>query len=64
MSGVTKLGARVGTIVLLLAGLLATAIPSAQLAVYPGTGDPVLWEQPERVAADVVRFVEGLKLGR
>lgn len=39
---------------------LAAAIPGAQLRCYEDTGHLVLWEQPERVAADLVRFVRGL----
>jgi non-heme chloroperoxidase len=32
----------------------AAAIPGSRLIVYEGTGHMVLWEEPERVAADVV----------
>ena len=39
---------------------LSAAIPGSRLVVYEGTGHLVLWEQPERVAADVTDFVEGL----
>ncbi len=35
-------------------------IPGAELRVYEGTGHLVLWEQPERVAADLVALVRGL----
>jgi pimeloyl-ACP methyl ester carboxylesterase len=38
---------------------LAAAIPGSQLIVYEGAGHVVLWEQPERVAGDVVAFVVG-----
>jgi non-heme chloroperoxidase len=37
---------------------LAAAIPNARLVVYPGTGHGVHWEEPERFAADLVRFIE------
>jgi rifampin ADP-ribosylating transferase len=40
---------------------LAAAIPASRLTVYPGTGHLVLWEQPERVAADLTAFVAGLR---
>jgi pimeloyl-ACP methyl ester carboxylesterase len=36
---------------------LAAAIPGAQLKIYEDTGHLVLWEQPERVAEDLVGFV-------
>jgi len=36
---------------------LAAAVPDAQLLVYEGTGHLVLWERPERVAADVADFL-------
>lgn len=39
---------------------LAAAIPASRLVVYEDTGHLVLWEQPERVASDLVTFVEGL----
>jgi pimeloyl-ACP methyl ester carboxylesterase len=39
---------------------LAAAIPGSQLLVYEDTGHLVLWEQPERVADDLTRFVGGL----
>lgn len=39
---------------------LAAAIPGSRLLVYEDTGHLVLWEQPERVAADVATFVAGL----
>lgn len=38
------------------------AIPGSRLLVYPETGHIVHWEQPERVAADIVAFVEELSL--
>jgi pimeloyl-ACP methyl ester carboxylesterase len=41
------------------ADALVTAIPGSRLVVYEGTGHMVLWEQPERVAADVLSFVNG-----
>jgi non-heme chloroperoxidase len=37
---------------------LAAAIPGSRLVVYQGTGHVVHWEQPQRVAADVVALVE------
>jgi rifampin ADP-ribosylating transferase len=40
--------------------LLASAIPNSTTLEYASTGHLVLWEQPERVAADVTRFVSGL----
>ena len=39
---------------------LATAIPGSRLVVYEDTGHLVLWEQPERVASDLVGFVDSL----
>jgi pimeloyl-ACP methyl ester carboxylesterase len=39
---------------------LATSIARAKLLVYPGAGHAVYWEDPERVAAHLVEFVEGL----
>ncbi len=36
---------------------LAAAIPGSTLRTYEGVGHLVLWEQPERVAADLVDFV-------
>ena len=38
---------------------LRAEIPGARLLVYEGTGHMVLWEQPERVARDVLSFVTG-----
>lgn len=35
-------------------------IPSSRLIVYEDTGHLVLWEQPERVAADLTAFVSAL----
>ena len=42
---------------------LSEAIPDSQLVVYQDTGHLVLWEQPDRIAADVVAWIEqfGLK---
>jgi pimeloyl-ACP methyl ester carboxylesterase len=37
---------------------LLDAIPGAELIVYAGTGHAVHWEQPERVAADLMAFVD------
>ena len=39
---------------------LAGAIPGATLQTYEDAGHMVLWEHPERVAADVVQFAESL----
>lgn len=39
---------------------LAAAIPGAQFLVYRGAGHVFYWEEPERVATDIVRFIEGL----
>ena len=36
---------------------LSTAIPGSRLSIYPETGHLVLWEEPEKVAADLVAFV-------
>lgn len=36
---------------------LASAIPGARLLTYEGTGHAVHWEQPDRVAADLTRFM-------
>jgi pimeloyl-ACP methyl ester carboxylesterase len=37
---------------------LTAAIPASQLVVYEQTGHLVLWEQPERLAADLSSFIE------
>ncbi len=42
---------------------LVAAIPGARLLIYEDTGHLVLWEQPERVACDLITFVEGLHGG-
>ena len=39
---------------------LSAAIPGSRLVTYDGTGHLVLWEQPDRVATDLVDFVEAL----
>ena len=39
---------------------LAAAIPASRLIVYQDTGHLVLWEQPERVASDLMAFAAGL----
>ncbi|MGH9462569.1 MAG: alpha/beta fold hydrolase [Vicinamibacteria bacterium] len=36
---------------------LAAGIADARLVIYSGTGHAVHWEEPERFAADLVRFV-------
>ena len=37
---------------------LAAAIPGSRLVVYPGAGHAFYWEDPGRVASDLVAFVE------
>ena len=37
---------------------LQDAIPHAEFIGYPGVGHSNQWEQPDRVAADIVRFVK------
>ena len=37
--------------------LLAASIPDAQLVVLAGTGHAPHWEEPARVAAEIVAFV-------
>lgn len=37
---------------------LRAAIKDSRLVVYPGAGHGVHWEEPERLAADLVSFVE------
>lgn len=39
---------------------LSAAIPGSRVVAYADTGHLVLWEQPERVAADLTTFVESL----
>ncbi|MFD1507636.1 alpha/beta hydrolase [Georgenia yuyongxinii] len=39
---------------------LTAAIPGARLTVYEETGHLVLWEAPERVAADLARFIASI----
>jgi pimeloyl-ACP methyl ester carboxylesterase len=39
---------------------LCAAIPGSRVFVYNDTGHLVLWEQPERVASDLTKFVESL----
>ena len=39
---------------------LCARIPGSRLVVYEGTGHLVLWEQPERVAADLAGFIGDL----
>jgi pimeloyl-ACP methyl ester carboxylesterase len=36
---------------------LCAAVPGARLLTYPDTGHLVLWEQPDRLAADLTAFV-------
>ncbi|WP_169792042.1 alpha/beta fold hydrolase [Jiangella muralis] len=40
---------------------LAAAIEGSRLVTYEGTGHLVLWERPERVAADLAAFVAGVR---
>ncbi len=40
---------------------MSAAIPGSRLLVYADTGHAVLWEQPERVAEDLVDFVDRLR---
>jgi rifampin ADP-ribosylating transferase len=40
---------------------LAAAIPDSQLLVYPGVGHLVIWEHPDRVAADITRFIRTVR---
>ena len=42
---------------------LLTTIAGSRLVVYEGAGDALHWEQPERFAADVAAFAEGLFVG-
>jgi non-heme chloroperoxidase len=39
---------------------LASAIPNARLVIYPGAGHALYWEEPERVARDLVAFAQRL----
>jgi rifampin ADP-ribosylating transferase len=41
---------------------LAAAIPQSRLLSYESTGHMVLWEQPERIAKDIVAFVRALSV--
>ena len=43
------------------ADALAAEISAARLVVYDDTGHMVLWERPDRVAADVLSFVAAVK---
>lgn len=40
--------------------VMVSTIPDARLITYHGTGHAVHWEQPERVASDLIGFVDGL----
>ena len=42
---------------------LAAAIPASRLVIYENTGHLVLWEQSERVASDLITFIESLQSG-
>jgi non-heme chloroperoxidase len=37
---------------------LAAAIPGSRLVVYPGAGHAFYWEEPDRIASDLVAFIE------
>ena len=37
---------------------LASAIAGAQLIVYPDAGHSVYWENPQRCASDIARFID------
>jgi len=39
---------------------LVAAIPGTRLLVYEGAGHSLYWEEPDRVARDIARFIEGL----
>lgn len=43
---------------------LSSAIPGSRLLVYEDTGHLVLWEQPERIVADLVAFIAALPASR
>lgn len=40
--------------------MLQLAFPNSKLVIYEGYGHATHWENPERVAADIVSFVDGL----
>jgi non-heme chloroperoxidase len=42
---------------------LAAAIDGARLAIYEGAGHAVHWEEPERVAADIVALTQQIRPG-
>jgi pimeloyl-ACP methyl ester carboxylesterase len=39
---------------------LSVAIPGSRLVLYNDTDHLVLWEQPQRVASDLINFVTSL----
>jgi pimeloyl-ACP methyl ester carboxylesterase len=39
---------------------LTVAIKGSRLAVYPGVGHAIYWEEPENVASDLVVFIENI----
>lgn len=43
---------------------LVDAVPGSRWIEYPDAGHAVLWEQPERLARDVVAFADGLSRAR
>ncbi|MFC2029405.1 alpha/beta fold hydrolase [Chloroflexota bacterium] len=40
--------------------VLATSIAGSRLLVYPGAGHALYWEQPSRVASDIIALVRGI----
>jgi len=41
---------------------LARAIPGSQMTIYADTGHLVLWEQPKRIATDLMAFIDTLPI--
>lgn len=44
--------------------MLVEKIPDAELLIYPESGHTPQWEEPARLAADLVSFIEKLKRGK
>jgi len=40
---------------------LVSALPRTRLSLYEGTGHAVHWEQPERLAAEIVEFARSVR---